>query len=93
MYSSECDSVPGPVICNNSSSNCSKSSSTLHDNQPILQSIYSILDSLKINTSNLNDKYFDAIVLNNLLSKVSCVLIDNKINMNVEKWGGRGKKN
>ena len=28
----------------------------------------------------------------NLLFEVSCVLIDNNINMNLEKWGGCGKK-
>ena len=26
------------------------------------------------------------------LSEVSCVLIDNNINMNLKKWGGRGKR-
>ena len=26
------------------------------------------------------------------ISKVSCDLIDNNINMNLEKWGGRGEK-
>ena len=27
-----------------------------------------------------------------MLSKVRCVLTDNNINMNLEKWGGHGKK-
>ena len=27
-----------------------------------------------------------------VLSEVSCVLTDNNINMNLEQWGGRGKK-
>ena len=27
-----------------------------------------------------------------MLSEVSCVLTDNNISMNLEKWGGRGKK-
>ena len=50
------------------------------------------LDSLNINTSYLNDKPFDIIFLKNLLSEVSCVLIDDNINMNLEKWDGREKK-
>ena len=27
-----------------------------------------------------------------MLSEVSCVLTDNNISMNLEKWGGRGEK-
>ena len=50
-------------IHNNSSSNCSKSSSTPPDNPPILQSEYPILDSNNINTSNLKDKPLDIIFL------------------------------
>ena len=63
-----------------------------HDNPPILKSIYPILDSLNINTSNLKHKQVGVILLNIFLSKVSCDLIDNNINMNLEKWGGRGEK-
>ena len=92
MYWYETESVYDPIICNNSSSNCSKSSSTSHGNPLILQSIHPILDSLNIYTSNLNDKSFDAIFLKRVLSEVNCVLIDNNININLEKWGGRGKK-
>ena len=92
IYWSEDERVYDPVICKKSSSNCSKSSSTSHDNPPILQSIYLILDSLNINTSNLKDKPLHMILFRNLLSEVSCVLTDNIINMNLEKWGGRGKK-
>ena len=33
----------------------------------------------------------DVIYLKNLLSEVSCILIDNTISMNLEKWGGSGK--
>ena len=70
----------------------SSSTSTLHDNPSNLQSLYPILDELKINTSDLDDKPLDVIYLKNLLSEVSCVLTDNNISMNLEKWGGCGKK-
>ena len=92
MYWYETESVSDPIICNNSSSNCSKSSSTSHGNPLILQSTHPILDSLNIYTSNLNDKSFDAIFLKHVSSEVNCVLIDNNININLEKWGGRRKK-
>ena len=55
------------MICKYIPSNFSKSSSTftstLHDNPPILQSLYPILDKLNINNSDLDDKYLDAIYL------------------------------
>ena len=92
IYWSEDESVSDPVICKNSSSNCSKFSYMSHDNPPILKSIYPILDSLNINTSNLKHKQVGVILLKIFLSKVSCDLIDNNINMNLEKWGGRGEK-
>ena len=41
---------------------------------------------------DLDDKPLDVIYLKNLLSEVSCVLTDNNISMNLEKWVGRGKK-
>ena len=69
----------------------STSTSTSHNNPPILQSLYSILKSININTSDLENKHLDVIYLKNLLSEVSCVLTDNNISMNLEKWGGRGK--
>ena len=34
----------------------------------------------------------DVLNLKNVLSEVSCVLTDNNISMNLEKWDGRGKK-
>ena len=86
----EAESVSNPVNCNILLSNCSKSSSTSYDNPPILQSIYPILDSLNINTSNLNKNPFDVISLNNPLSEISCVLTDN--NINIREWGSREKK-
>ena len=92
IYWSEDESVSNPVICNNSSSSCSKTSSTSHDNPPILQSIYLILDSLKIDPSHLNYNYFDVIFLNDLLSEVGCVLAYNNINLHLEKRGDRRKK-
>ena len=84
--------VSVPVICKNAPSNYSKSTSTLHDNPPLLQTLYPILDSLDINTSNLVDDHLNDLFLKNLLSEVSCVPTDNNININLEKWGGRGKK-
>ena len=91
---SENERVSVPVICKNAPTNSSKSTSTStsHDNPSIIQTLYPILDSLNINTSNLKDKSSGVILLKNLLSEVSCVLIDNNINMNLEKWGGRGEK-
>ena len=83
IHWSEDKSVHDLEICNNSSSNCSKSSSKSPDTAPILQSIYPILDSHDINTSNLNYKPLDIILLKNLLSEVSCVLIDNNMNINL----------
>ena len=92
IYWSEDESVSDPIICQKLSSNCSKSSSTSPDNPPILQSINPILNSLNINNFNLKHKPFDVIILKILLSEVSCVLTENNIYMNVEKWGGCGKK-
>ena len=92
IYWSDDEIVSDPVICNNSSSTYSKSSSTSYDNPTILQSIYPILDKFNSNTSKLDDTPLDVRFLKNLLSEVSCILIDNNINMNLEKWGGRGKK-
>ena len=91
-----------PASCKHIPSNLSKSTSTStstssstsisHDNPPILPSLYPILDQLNINTSVLDYKYLDVIYLNIFLSEVSCVLIDNNISLNLEKWGGRGNK-
>ena len=55
--------------------------------------MYPILDKFNINTYKLDDKPFDVIFFKNLLSEVSCVLIENNIIMNLKKWGGCGKKN
>ena len=55
--------VSVPAICKNDPSNCSKSISTSHDNPPILQTLYPILDSLDINTTNLEYKHLDVIFL------------------------------
>ena len=84
-------SVSFPAILKNTPSNSSKATSTSYNTPPILQYMYSILDKLNINTSKLDDKPFDIIRLKNLSSEVSCVLIDNNINMNLEKRGSSGK--
>ena len=96
----ECVSIPAiykyissnSSKCTSTSSSQSTSTSTLHNNPPILQSLYPILKSFNINTSNLKNKQLDVIYLKYLLSEVSSVLTDNNISMNLEKWGGRGKK-
>ena len=64
---SEHERVSVPAICKNLPSNSSKSTSTSsytstsisHDNPPILQSMYPILDELNMNTSKLDDKPLD----------------------------------
>ena len=92
----ENERVSIPVSCkyipSNFSKSTSSSTSTLHDNPPIRQSLYPILKSLNINTSDLENKHLDVIYLKNLTSEVSCVLIDNNIGMSLENFGGRGKK-
>ena len=86
------ESVSVPVIPKSAPSNSSKYTSTSYDNPPILQYVYPILDKLNVNTSKLGDKPFDVIFLRMFISKISYVLIVNNINMNLEKWGGRRKK-
>ena len=44
IHWSENECASYPEICKNSPFNCSKSTSTSHDNSPIIQSIYQILD-------------------------------------------------
>ena len=73
IHFSKNERVFDPEICKNSPSNRSKSASTSHDNLPILQSKYPILDKLNINTSNLDDKPLNVAFLKNILSEVSCV--------------------
>ena len=64
IHWSEEENVYVPVICNNSSLNCLKSTSISHDNPPLLQTLYPILDSLDINTSNLEYKHLNVIFRN-----------------------------
>ena len=75
------------IISKSISTSTSSSASTFtsHDNPPILKSLYPILNSLNINTSDLENKHLDVIYLKNLLSEVSCVLTYNNISMNLEK--------
>ena len=54
--------------------------------------IISYLESLNIDTSGLENKPMIVINLKNLLSEVCSVLKDNIININLEKWSGRGNK-
>ena len=87
-------SIPGSCkyIPSHFSKSTSTSTSTLHENPPILQSLYPIVDKLNINTSKLDDKPLDVIYSKNSLSEVSCVLTDDNISMYFEKGGGRKKK-
>ena len=80
------------IISKSISTSTSSSTSTSHDNPPILKSLYPILNSLNVDTSDLENKYLDVIYLKNSLSEVSCVSIDNNVSLNLEKWGGRGNK-
>ena len=50
--------VSDQAICTNDPY-CSKSTSTSHDNPLMLQTLYPILDSLDINTSNLEVQYLN----------------------------------
>ena len=85
IYYSEDESVHDSDICNNSSSNCSKSSFAPPDSQPILQFKCPILNSHNINNSTLKNMPLDLIYLKNLLCEVSCVLRYNGITMPLEK--------
>ena len=85
------ESVSIPVILKNAPSISSKFTSTSYP--PIRQSMYPILDKLNITTSKLDDKALGVIFSKNVLSEVNYVLTDNNINMNLEKWSGRGNKN
>ena len=51
IHWSENECASYPEICKNSPFDCSKSTSTSHDNSPIIQSIYQIFDKLNINNS------------------------------------------
>ena len=94
----EHESVPAiykstpPIISKSISTSISSSTSTSHNNPPILKSLYPILNSFNNKTSDLENKQLDVIYLKDLLSEASCVLTDNIISMNLEKWDGRGIK-
>ena len=62
IHWSENECASYPEICKNSPFNCSKSTSTSHDNSPILQNLYPILDSLNTDASNLENKHLDVII-------------------------------
>ena len=87
----ENERVSIPVIYKSTPSIISKSistsiysyTSTSHDNPPTLKSLYSILNSLNVNTSDVENKQIDVIYLENLLSEVCCILTDNNISMNL----------
>ena len=85
----EHESVPAiykstpPIISKSISTSISSYTSTSHDNPHTLKSLYSILNSLNVNTSDVENKQIDVIYLENLLSEVCCILIDNNISMNL----------
>ena len=64
----------------------SKSTTTIIDNPPLPSSSYLVLDSLSIETTDLESNPFRVINLKNILKEV------NGIELNIDSWGGRGKK-
>ena len=66
--------------------------SIIIDNPPLLSSKYPLLDSLSIDTSDLETNPLRVIKLKKIMKEVTRVLEDNQISMNIESWGGRGKK-
>ena len=67
----------------------SKSTTTIIDNSPLLSSSYPVLDSLSIEISGLESNPLRVIKLKNILKDVTSVLEDNRIELNIDSWGGR----
>ena len=70
----------------------SKSTTTIIDNSPLSSSSYPVLDALSIETSDLESNPLRVVKLQNILKVVTFVLEDNGIELNIDRWGGRGKK-
>ena len=70
----------------------SKSTTTIIDNPPLPSSGYPVLDSLSIETSDLESDPLRVIKLSNILKEFTSVLDDNGIELNIDSRGGRGKK-
>ena len=61
------------------------------DNSHLLSSKYPVLDSLSIETFDLETNPLRVIKLQNIMKEVTRILKDNEISMDIESWGGRGK--
>ena len=73
-------------------SSSSKNTSTLTDNPLLIPSKYHILQYLSIKTSDLKINSLRVMKLQNIMKEIFNVLEDNEISMNVDSWGGRGRK-
>ena len=62
----------------------SNSTTTIIDSPPLPSSIYPILDSLSIETSDLENNPLRVIKLKNILKEVTSVLEDNGIELNID---------
>ena len=70
----------------------SNTTTTTIDNPPLPSSSYPVLDSLSIETSALESNHLHVIRLKNILKEFTSVLEGNGIELNIDSWGGRGKK-
>ena len=70
----------------------SNSTTTIIDNPPLPSSSYPVLDALSIEMSDLESNPLRVIKLKNILKEVTSVLEYNGIELNIDSWGGRGKK-
>ena len=69
------------------------STTTIIDSPPLPSSSYPVLNSLSIETSDLENNPLRVKKLKNILKEVTSVLEGNGIELNINSWGGRGKRN
>ena len=62
------------------------------DSLPLPSSKYPLLESLSMDTSDLEATQLRVAKLKNIMKEMTRVLEDNEISMNIESWSGRGKK-
>ena len=72
--------------------NTPTSTTVIIDNSPILLSKYPLLESLSIGTSNLKNNPLHVIKLKDIMKELTCVLEENRIEMNIVCLGGCGNK-
>ena len=65
---------------------------SLIDNSPDCSSKYPLLEYLSIETSDLKYNTLHVIKLKSIMKENNNVLEDNDIEMDIDRWGGRGKK-